>query len=151
MSFSCEGNGLIRGVGLRGRHLLMHGACSDVQLGFLCLFKAWGQPVDGYKKAAGCFARGLKFCVLWMSAILPTTGPSKDKEKAKAERIGFNEGSGGRRETHNRSFPDYVERTVTPIKNDCQEFCRGKSALFFIFFPEPFTKAEKFPSLRLFG
>ena len=79
----------------------MHGACNDVQLGFLYLFKAWGQPADGYKKAAGCFARGLKFCVLWMSAILPTTGPAKIKVEAKAEGAGFiQESSGGSRVVH---------------------------------------------------
>jgi hypothetical protein len=39
-----------------------------------------------------------------MSAILPTTGPAKVKEEAKAESIGFKEGSGGIRVEHNCSF-----------------------------------------------
>ncbi len=56
------------------------------------------------KKAAGCSARGLRSCIVWVSAILPTTGLSKDKEEAKAESIGFNESSGGIRRNHTNSF-----------------------------------------------
>jgi hypothetical protein len=41
-----------------------------------------------------------------MSAILPTTGLTKDKEETKAESIGFNKSDGGRRGKHNCSLLD---------------------------------------------
>jgi hypothetical protein len=61
---------------------------------FACLA---GRASGGvYKKGRRLFARGLKFCVFRMSAILPTTGPAKIKVEAKAEGVGFiQESSGG--------------------------------------------------------
>jgi hypothetical protein len=52
-------------------------------------------PEKAYKKGHRRYARGLKFCMLWMSAILPTTGPAKVKEEAKAEGAGFDLTDGG--------------------------------------------------------
>ena len=59
-------------------------------------------PEKAYKKGHRRYARGLKFCMLWMSAILPTTGPAKVKEEAKAEGVGFDLADGGRSTDHGR-------------------------------------------------
>jgi hypothetical protein len=65
----------------------------------------WGTPAEFTKKAAGFSACGLKFALLWMSTILPTTGPAKIKEETKAERIGIiQESGGGRRVVHHSSL-----------------------------------------------
>ena len=70
-----------------------HGASSCL----ICQVEASGGI---YKKGRRLVARGLKFCVLGMSAILPTTGPAKVKEEAKAEGAGFDLADGGRSTDH---------------------------------------------------
>ena len=77
---------------------------SSMMFSFRRLFQAQAMPEKAYKKGHRLYARGLKFCIDWLSAILPTTGPTKVKEEAKAESIGFKEGSGGIRVEHNCSF-----------------------------------------------
>ena len=66
-----------------------------MQCSFKSLFRTQAIPEKRIKKGHRLYARGLKFCVLQMLAILPTTGPAKVKEEAKAEGVGFDLADGG--------------------------------------------------------
>jgi hypothetical protein len=71
-----------------------------IRSSFWSPFRPQALPEKAYKKGHRRYARGLKFCMLWMSAILPTTGPAKVKEEAKAEGVGFDLADGGRSTDH---------------------------------------------------
>ena len=98
---------------------------------FVCSRRGASLPTDT-KKAAGCFARGLKFCVLWMSAILPTTGPAKIKVEAKAEGLGFIQESGSGRS---------VEHVCTSVVCLCAT--PGKSGMSIGKFPQIWKSFKK--------
>ena len=76
-------------------------------------------PEKAYKKGHRRYARGLKFCMLWMSAILPTTGPAKIKVKTKAKGLGFVQGSGGSEVEHNFTI-EVCAFELHPWREKCQ-------------------------------
>jgi len=93
------------------------------------LFQLRAPPEKAYEKGHRRYARGLKFCILWMSAILPTTGLTKVKE-AKAEGVGFKETGGGRNIKHGYSFCLRCSNANAEEKKKS----RGNDGVFFLFF-----------------